>query len=144
MTIDERLKKLRNIRNRIVVSMSKKTRKNYPEEEERITKSLMGKINYDRPTFPIDTDKSKGRVEYVNVSEISNGTDKYIVEDVLYSRHFEGVSSIWQYGAQIDNKDIQVRMISVKHNGKTFGFSLIKEKGTYPTVLNVLSFPLEA
>ena len=50
---------------------------------------------------------------------------------MLYSGHFEGVASIWQYGARIDNKDLQIREISVQHNDKTFEFNLIKENGTY-------------
>ena len=128
MSLKERLEKLRN---KIVVNMSKETRKNYPEEEERIIKSFMDKSNYEQPAFPNHTNKSKGQVEYVNVSEISNGKDKYIVKDVLYSQHFEGVASIWQYGARIDNKDLQIREISVQHNDKTFEFNLIKENGTY-------------
>ena len=128
MGLEDKIKKLRN---KIVVSMSRETRKNCPEEEERMTKEFLDNFNFERRGFPDHINKSKGQVDYINVSEISNGKDKYVVKDALYSIHYEGVSSIWQYGAQIDNKDIQIREISVQYNDETFKFSLKKENGSY-------------
>lgn len=127
MGVEDRIEKLRN---RFVVNMSQKTQKNR-QEEERMTKEFLDRYNYERQGFPDHINKSKGQVDYINVSEISNGKDKYIVKDALYSIHYEGVASRWQYGAQIANKDIQMRDISVQHNDEIFHFTLKKENGTY-------------
>ena len=44
--------KIEELRNKIVVIRSKKTRKNCPEEEERMTKEFLDKTNYETKGFP--------------------------------------------------------------------------------------------
>lgn len=124
--------KLKKFRNDIIVNMSKVTCEHIPSEEMRIKEELNTKINYDEPDrFSKQNNKSNGQVDHIKVREVSNGEDKYSVNDLLYSYHYDGRTDAWQYGIRVENKDVQVRKFSVANGEKTSSLVLKKVKGNY-------------
>ncbi len=130
MSIIERLKK---IKNEVIESRSKVSCEHITSEEKRIKDKLNDELNYNEPDqfARHNNNKSDGQVDKIAVREISNGEDKYSVEDLLYSYHYEGRTDAWQYGIRVENKDVEVRKFSVTNGEKTSSLIFRKEKGDY-------------
>lgn len=117
---------------KIVLSMSKVSCEHIVSEEKRIKQELNSELNYDEPDrYAKSNNKKSGKVEGITVREISNGKDKYIVKDLLYSYHYNGRTDLWQYGIRVEDKNARVRDFSVTKDGKTDTLVLKKVKGHY-------------
>lgn len=122
----------KKMRDDIVISMSKVSQKHDEEKEKLIREEFDAKLNYDKPDpFTQKNNKKTGQIDDIKIREISNGDDKYSVQDLLYSYRYDGRTSVWQYGFRIEDKDVNVREISVTKDGKTSSLILKKENGKY-------------
>lgn len=124
-------KKYNEIKDQIVIGMSKVSRDHIETEEQRLEQKITSDINYENVHWTNVKCSSRGKIDNLSVREISNGKDKYSVEDSLFSYHYDGVTSCWQYGVCVEDKDCEVRNITVSKGGNKTSLSFKREKGSY-------------
>lgn len=128
MGIKDRVK---DIQNKIVIGMSKVSKEHLVSEENRIETETINRINYSDKHWTGSDCKCSGNVDNIDVREIKNGDDKYVVSDLTYSYHKNGVSSCWQYGVRIEETDNIKREITVKQGDMSITLTLSKEEGIF-------------
>lgn len=123
---------VKKMRQSTVEHMSKVSREHDETKEIVLRDELFAKLNFEEPDrFTGKNNREKGRVNRLKIREITNGGDKYSVKDLLYSYHYDGRTSVWQYGVRIEDKEVSVREFSATKDGKTASFVLKKEDGSY-------------
>lgn len=102
------------------------------EEEQKARKELYSELNYDKEHWSTKKHNIKtGDIDFIKIRKISNGENKYKVKDALYSYHYSGVTSVWQFGVCAEDKDVTERRFSILKDGKEEVVTFKKEKGTY-------------